>query len=109
MHNIKILLFCWILPSIPPPPGADHVTLCGSAALFWKMASVNPRLITFEETKLLSFFRQNIIHKLCEEAERQGLSERDPRVIQVVVAYFNRGPMPHHVFHRLMWHLAHTI
>ncbi len=32
-----------------------------------------------------------------------------PRVIQVVVAYFNRGPMPHHVFNCLVWRLAHTI
>ncbi len=34
MHNIKILLFCWKLPSIPSPPGADHVTPCGSGSLF---------------------------------------------------------------------------
>ena len=38
MRNIKILLFCWKLPSIPPPWG-DHVTPCGSASLFstWRL------------------------------------------------------------------------
>ena len=46
---------------------------------------------------------------LCEEAERQGLSQRDPRVVQAVVAYFNQGPMPHQIFDRLVWRLAHTI
>ena len=65
--------------------------------------------ISFEETELLSFLRQNIIRRLCEEAERQGLSERHPRVVQAVVAYFNRGPAPHHIFNRLVWQLAHTI
>ncbi len=65
--------------------------------------------ISFEETELLSFLRQNIIRRLCEEAERQGLSERHPRVVQAVVAYFNHGPAPHHIFNRLVWQLAHTI
>ncbi len=74
---------------------------------FWKMASAVPRLITLEETELLSFLHQNILCKLAEEAQRQGLSERDPRVVQAVVAYFNRGPQPHHIFNRLVWRLAH--
>ncbi len=73
------------------------------------MAATEPHEITFEEIELLSFVRQNIIHHICEEAERQGLSKRGTRVIQVVVAYFNRGPAPHHIFNHLVWHLAHTI
>ncbi len=71
------------------------------------MASAVPRLITLEEMELLSFLHQNVLRKLAEEAERQGLSERDPRVVQVVVAYFNKGPLPHNIFNRLVWRLAH--
>ncbi len=39
--------------------------------------------------------------------QRQGLSERDPHVVQAVVAYFNKGPLPHNIFNRLVWRLAH--
>ncbi len=58
-------------PSIPPPMGwsCDPWTFS-----FWKIAAAEPCEITFEETELLSFLRQNIIHCLCKEAERQGLS-----------------------------------
>ncbi len=76
---------------------------------FSKMAAAEPCEITFEEIELLSFLRQNIIHHICEEAERQGLSKRDVRVVQAVVAYFNQGPAPHHIFNHFVWHLAHTI
>ncbi len=83
------------------------MTPSGFGHPFWKMASAVPWLVTLEETELLSFLRQNILCKLAEEASRQGLSERDPRVVQAVVAYFNRGPQPHHIFNRLVWRLAH--
>ncbi len=73
------------------------------------MAVAGTRNISFEETELLSFLRQNVIRKICEESERQGLSKRHPRVIQAVMAYFNVGPVPHHIFNRLVWQLAHTI
>ncbi len=105
MLNIKIL-FCWKLPSIPPPPGADHVTPCGFGRSFWKMVVVAQHLITLEETELLSFLRQNIQRKLAEEAERQGLSKRHPQVVQAVVAYFSLGPLPHNIFNQLVWCLA---
>ncbi len=72
------------------------------------MASAEPRLITLEEMELLSFLWQNVLRKLSEEAERQGLSERHPHVVQVVVAYFKKGPLPHHIFNRLVWRLAHS-
>ncbi len=72
------------------------------------MASVEPCLITLEETELLSFLRQNVLRKLSEEAERQGLSERDPYVVQAVVGYFNKGPLTHHIFNCLVWRLAHS-
>ena len=54
MHNIKILLFCWNLPSIPhpPPPGADHV-IRGFSLSFWKMADLI-------EVEVLSFLKQEI-------------------------------------------------
>ena len=71
------------------------------------MAAAVPRLITLEETELLSFLHQNVLRKLAKEAERQGLSERDPHVVQAVVAYFNKGPLPHNIFNCLVWHLAH--
>ena len=67
------------------------------------------RNITFEETELLSFLHQNIVRKLCEEAAKQNLSERDPRVVQAVVHHFNLGPTSPQIFNRLVWQLAHTI
>ncbi len=73
------------------------------------MVAAELRDITVEEIELLSFLRQNIVRCICEEAERQGLSERDMRVVQAVVAYFNRGPAPYHIFNRSVWHLDHTI
>ncbi len=76
---------------------------------FSNMATTQEQNITFEETELLSFLCQNIVRHLYEEAARQGLSERDPRVVQAVVAYFNWGPAPHQIFDRLVWQLAHTI
>ncbi len=71
------------------------------------MASAELRTIMLEETELLSFLRQNVLRKLAKEAERQGLSERHPRVVQAVVAYFSLGPLPHNIFNRLVWCLAH--
>ncbi len=47
MHNIKILLFCWKLPSIPPP-GADHVTLCGSGTLSLTVMAASGAYTQFE-------------------------------------------------------------
>ncbi len=73
------------------------------------MAAAQDRNITFEEMELLSFLCQNIVRKLCEEAAKQGLSERDLRVVQAVVCHFNRGPTSHQIFDRLVWQLAHTI
>ncbi len=43
---------------------------------FWKMATAEEHAITFEETELLSFLRQNIICHLYKEAEAGALSER---------------------------------
>ncbi len=106
MLNIKILLFCWKLPSIPSPPRGDHMTPVVLALSLRKMAAV-VRDITLEETELLSFLRQNIQRKLHLEAERQGLSKRDPRVVQAVVRYFSLGALPNHFFNQLVWRLAH--
>ncbi len=72
------------------------------------MATNQPRIITVEEIELLSFLRQNVIRKICEEAEKQGRDRMDPRVIRAVVSYFNVGPAPHRVFHNLMHKLAHS-
>ncbi len=71
------------------------------------MAAAAQHMITLEETELLSFLRQNIQCKLTEEAERQGLSKRDPWVVQAIVRYFSLGPLPHNIFDRLVWCLAH--
>ncbi len=72
------------------------------------MATAAGRAITFEEIELLSFLHQNIIHKLCEEAQRQGLPKTDPRVVRAMVAYFNGSTAPHGVFHNLVHRLAHS-
>ncbi len=71
------------------------------------MVSAELHAITLEETELLLFLHQNILRKLAEEAERQGLSERHPWVVQAVIAYFSLGPLPHNIFNRLVWRLAH--
>ena len=73
------------------------------------MAAAQDRNITFEETEILSFLQQNIICKLCEEAQWQGLPKIHPRVVQAVVKYFNLGLAPHQIFDQLVWRLAHTI
>ncbi len=57
--------------------------------------------ITFEETEL-SFLRQNIIRKICQEVARPGWPRNDPRVIQAVCAHFNLGPTPYRVFQALV-------
>ncbi len=59
-------------PSIPPPMGWSCDPWRFS---FWKMATAEEQAITFEETELLSFLCQNIIHHLCEEADKGSLRE----------------------------------
>ncbi len=72
------------------------------------MAANQPRNITFEETEILSFIRQNIIQKICQEATRQGRARNDPQVIQAICAHFNLGPTPHRVFQALVHRLANS-
>ncbi len=65
--------------------------------------------ITILEIELLSFLRQNIIRKLCEEEEEaQGRPRTDPQVITAIVACFNLGPTPHGLFNNLVHQLAHS-
>ncbi len=67
MLNISFVLFCWILPSIPSPPGAlAPLWFCLSLS---KMATRWMRPITFQEIELLSFLKQNVIRKICEVAK----------------------------------------
>ncbi len=63
--------------------------------------------ITLEEIDLLSFLHQNIVRKLELEAHTQGLAKTHPRVLRVVIQYFNLGPTSHHNFDRLVWAIAH--
>ncbi len=72
------------------------------------MVAAQNRPIIFEETKILSFLYQNIIYKLCEEAQQQGLPKTNLRVVRAVVEYFNCGPAPYRVFHNLVHRLAHS-
>ncbi len=72
------------------------------------MADAAAWVITSQEIKLLSFQRQNIVHKICEEAELQGRPWMDPHVIAAVVRYFNLGPAPHGVFNTLVHQLARS-
>ncbi len=69
-----------------------------------------PRAITPEEVELISFLRQNIVQKLCQEASKQGRAQTDPLVVQAVVQYFNLGqtPPPHGVFDRVVWTITHS-
>ncbi len=71
------------------------------------MAS-NQWFITTNEIQLLSFLKQNIICKLCEEAAKQDKDKTDPWVIRTIVEYFNVGPTPHGVFNNLVHSLAHS-
>ncbi len=104
MHNIKILLFCWKLPSIPPPRGWSRDPLW-----FWlslsNMASAQ-RFITLEEVDVLSFLHQNIARKLEIESQRQGLPKTHPRVLRAVIQHFNLGPTSHRNFDHLVWAIA---
>ena len=63
--------------------------------------------ITVQEIYLLGFLRQNVVRKFKIEAVRQGLPKTHPRVIQVVIRYFNLGPAPNQTFDRLVWRIAH--
>ncbi len=64
MLIINFVLFCWILPSIPPPPRSDHVTLRGSGALsLTVMAASNtytPAQPDQEGQELIAFLKQNV-------------------------------------------------
>ncbi len=65
MLNINFVLLCWILPSIPPPPCGDHVTLRGSGALSLTVMVANhtyvqPAQPNQEEQDLIAFLRQNV-------------------------------------------------
>ncbi len=73
------------------------------------MAATEERLITFEETEILSFLWQNIIQKICEVAAALNLPKTHALVCQTVSKYFNLGPAPHQLFNNLVWRLVHTI
>ncbi len=105
MLNINFVLFCWILPSIPSP----HRGRCPLEVFLFKMATGRARPITFQETELLSFLKQNIIRKICEVATALNLPYTHPVVCQRVSAYFNLGPEGHQIFDNLVWRLARTI
>ncbi len=107
MLNIKILLFCWILPSIPSPRG--HWPLCGIASLFSIMATAGSRAITAQEIELISFIKQNIVRKLLELSSQWGLPVTNPQVTQAVSQYFNCGPAPHQIFDNLVWQIAQSL
>ncbi len=73
------------------------------------MATGSSRPITFQETELLSFLKQNIIQKIYEVATALNLPYTHPVVCQRVSAYFNLGPEGHQIFDNLVWRLARTI
>ena len=73
------------------------------------MAAAGQWVITQQEEELLSFLKQNIIHKLIEFSSQWGLSPTNPQVTQAISRYFNIGPAPHQVFDNLVWQLAQTL
>ncbi len=70
--------------------------------------AANVHTITSEVIELLGFLRQNIVRKLEEEALVQGRPKTHPWVVQAVVRHFNLRPVPHQVFDRLVWRIAHS-
>ena len=62
-----------------------------------------------QEEELLSFLKQNIIHKLIKISSQWGLAPTNPQVTQAVSRYFNVGLAPHQVFDNLVWQLAQTL
>ena len=73
------------------------------------MATAGQRVITQQEEELLSFLKQNIMHKLIKISSQWGLAPMNPQVTQAVSRYFNVGPVPHQVFDNLVWQLAQTL
>ena len=67
------------------------------------MATAEEMPITFEETEILSFLKQNIIRKICEVAAALKLPKTHPLVCQTVSKYFNLGPSPHQLFDNPVW------
>ncbi len=67
------------------------------------------RLITVQEEELLSFLRQNVVHKICEVVAQLNPPKTHLIVCQTVAKYFNLGPAPHQLFNNLVWQLARTI
>ena len=60
-------------------------------------------------TNIISFFKQNIIHKLLEEAHQQNLPVTHPAVSATVVSHFNLGPVHHVNFEMLVLQLVQTL
>ncbi len=56
------------------------------------MVAAQPRAITLDEIEILSFLKQNIIRKICEEAVKQGHPRSDPQVIQVLYIFTMTTP-----------------
>ncbi len=73
------------------------------------MAAARQHVITQQEEELLSFLKQNIIHKLIEISSQWGLVPTNPQVTQAVSCYLNVGPVPYQVFDNLVWQLAQTL
>ncbi len=65
------------------------------------------QVITPEEIDLLSFLRQNMVHKLEIEAATQGLAKTHPWILRAVISHFNLGLAANRNFDRLVWKIAH--
>ncbi len=71
------------------------------------MAS-NQWYITPAEIELISFLKQKIIRKLCEEASKQAKDKTHPDIIAAVISHFNLGPSLHRLVNNLVHQLAHS-
>ncbi len=111
MNRCIISKFCYFAGNYPAslPPGADHVTPCGSGSLFSNMATAGSRVITAQEIELISFIKQNIVRKLLELSSQWGLPVTNPKVTQAVSQYFNCGLAPHQIFDNLVWQIAQSL
>ncbi len=102
MLNIKILLFCWQLPSIPSPPRGWSRDLGFSLSFFSAMDTV--------EVESWSFIRQQIVCKIYFFSHQMGMQPLSTQVVDAVVNFYSAGaPYYNHSFQTLVIQMALAI
>ena len=100
MLNINFVLFCWVLPSIPPLPGGGHVIKGFSLSL--KMDLV--------EVEAFSFLHQEITCRIILEADQSHRSPLSCGVIDHIVNQFSfLAPVANQCFRTLVIRLVFNV